>query len=147
MAGEDWLREGVIYQIFPHSFADGERRRHRRPARGLGAPGLPAWLGVDTIWFNPCFASPFRDAGYDVADYCRIAPRYGTNEDLVASSPRRPERGIRVLLDLVAGHTSVEHPWFRAIGRDDPSDDRYIWSDRPGAGRSSHPRGRAPATT
>ena len=71
------------------------------------------WLGVDVIWFNPCFASPFRDAGYDVSDYLTIAPRYGTNEDMVALIQEAKARGIRVLLDLVAGHTSVDHPWFR----------------------------------
>ena len=88
------------------------------------------WLGVDVIWFNPCFASPFRDAGYDVADYLTIAPRYGTNEDMVALVREAAARGIRVLLDLVAGHTSVDHQWFRA-SMNDESDHRYIWSDRP----------------
>ncbi|HEY6746146.1 MAG TPA: alpha-amylase family glycosyl hydrolase [Mycobacteriales bacterium] len=77
-----------------------------------------AWLGVDAVWFNPCFASPFKDAGYDVSDYLRIAPRYGTNEDMVAFVDACRERGIRVVLDLVAGHTSVEHEWFPVLGRD-----------------------------
>ena len=111
----EWLSDAVIYEIYPQSFAD---------SNGDGIGDFPAscehldhlaWLGVDTIWFNPCFASPFRDAGYDVSDYLQIAPRYGTNDDLVALSSRRGrERGIRVLLDLVAGHTSIEHAWFQA---------------------------------
>ena len=83
------------------------------------------WLGVNTIWFNPCFASPFRDAGYDVSDYLQIAPRYGTNEEMDQVVAAARERGIRVLLDLVAGHTSVEHAWFQHSSNDG-SDDRYI---------------------
>ena len=66
-----------------------------------------------------CFTSPFADAGYDVADYLTVAPRYGTNDDLVALVDAARARGIRVLLDLVAGHTSDQHPWFRAWA-DDP---------------------------
>ena len=126
-----WLTQAVFYEIYPQSFAD---------ANGDGIGDFPgalarldhlAWLGVNTIWFNPCFASPFRDAGYDVSDYLRVAPRYGSNDDLIRFVDAARERGIRVLLDLVAGHTSSDHPWFRASAAD-PTDDRYIWSDRPG---------------
>jgi glycosidase len=129
----DWLLDAIIYEIYPQSFADSD---------GDGVGDLPgvlahldhlAWLGVDTIWFNPCFASPFRDAGYDVSDYLRIAPRYGTNDDMVRVVEEARKRGIRVLLDLVAGHTSVAHEWF-VRSASDPADDRYIWSDRPGDG-------------
>ena len=127
-----WLDDAVIYEIYPQSFADSD-------SDGIGdLPGVVAhldhlaWLGVNTIWFNPCFASPFRDAGYDVSDYLRVAPRYGTNDDLVALCAAAQERGIRVLLDLVAGHTSVAHAWFvEEAGRDvegAAEGDRYIWS-------------------
>jgi maltose alpha-D-glucosyltransferase/alpha-amylase len=127
----EWLANAVIYEIYPQSFAD---------SNGDGIGDLPGvrehldyleWLGVDVIWFNPCFASPFRDAGYDVSDYLAIAPRYGTNEDMTALIQEAGKRGIRVLLDLVAGHTSVDHPWFRA-SMNEESDHRYVWSDRPG---------------
>ncbi len=128
-----WLADAVIYEIYPQSFADSN-------GDGIGDfPGVLAhldhlqWLGVDTIWFNPCFASPFVDAGYDVSDYLRVAPRYGTNEDLVRLVAEARARGIRVLLDLVAGHTSIEHEWFQAelhADGPDPRGDRYIWSDR-----------------
>ncbi len=79
----EWLANAVIYEIYPQSFAD---------SNGDGIGDLPAvrehldclqWLGVNVIWFNPCFASPFRDAGYDVSDYLSIAPRYGSNDDMV----------------------------------------------------------------
>lgn len=127
-----WLADGVIYEIYPQSFAD---------SNGDGIGDLQGVidhldhlvrLGVDIIWFNPCFASPFRDAGYDVSDYLTIAPRYGTNDDMVALIEAARSRGIRVLLDLVAGHTSIDHPWFVASSND-PADDRYVWAEMPGA--------------
>ena len=111
----DWLRDAVLYEIYPQSFADSD---------GDGVGDLPgalahldhlAWLGVDAVWFNPCFASPFRDAGYDVSDYLTIAPRYGSNDDMVAWWRRRSGGRMRVVLDLVAGHTSAEHPWFQQV--------------------------------
>lgn len=131
--GADWIADAVLYEIYPQSFAD---------ANGDGVGDLRgvihrldhiASLGVDTIWFNPCFASPFVDAGYDVADYLAIAPRYGTNEDMIELVAAAKERGIRILLDLVAGHTSIEHPWFqRELHADgpDPAGDRYVWCEQ-----------------
>lgn len=131
--GADWLGDAVFYEIYPQSFADSD-------GDGIGdLPGATARLdhladlGVDAVWFNPCFASPFADAGYDVSDYLRIAPRYGTNADMERFVAEAGRRGIRVVLDLVAGHTSVEHAWFRRSAAA-PGDDRYVWSDRPGPG-------------
>ena len=86
-----------------------------------------AWLGVNTVWLSPCFVSPFRDAGYDVAGYLTVAPRYGSNGDLAELIGQAGRRGIRVLLDLVAGHTSDTHPWFIRSAAD-PADQRYIWA-------------------
>ncbi|OEJ57675.1 oligo-1,6-glucosidase [Streptomyces agglomeratus] len=123
-----WLADAVFYQIYPQSFADSD-------GDGIGDfNGITqhldhlAWLGVNCVWLNPCFASPFRDAGYDVSDYLTVAPRYGTDDDLAALVEAARRRGIRVLLDLVAGHTSDQHAWFTASA-DDPGDDRYIWTD------------------
>jgi maltose alpha-D-glucosyltransferase/alpha-amylase len=136
-----WLSEAVLYQIYPQSFADSD-------GDGIGDfAGITerleylAWLGIDTVWLNPCFASPFRDGGYDVADYLSPAPRYGTSEDLAALVDAAGRRGIRVLLDLVAGHTSDQHPWFQAAAND-PDDHRYIWSDQPAAGLVASPGSR-----
>jgi maltose alpha-D-glucosyltransferase/alpha-amylase len=127
----EWLRRAIAYEIYPQSFSDSG-------ADGIGdlrgvidRLDYLAWLGVDLLWFNPCFASPMRDAGYDVSDYLRIAPRYGTNDDLAALVEAARGHGIRVLLDLVAGHTSDEHPWFIAAADDtaaDPAHDRYIFT-------------------
>ena len=85
------------------------------------------------MWLNPCFVSPMRDAGYDIADYFAIDPRYGDNNDLAGLAGQARARGIRLLLDLVPGHTADTHPWFKASA-DDPRDHRYIWADL-GGGR------------
>ncbi|MCW5952092.1 MAG: hypothetical protein KIT69_07525 [Propionibacteriaceae bacterium] len=122
----------VLYQIYPQSFADSN-------GDGIGdLAGIRerldylAWLGVDALWLNPCFLSPFADAGYDVSDFLTVAPRYGTNEDLEELCGQAAERGIAVLLDLVAGHTSDQHPWFLSASRPDAEPairHRYIWSE------------------
>jgi glycosidase len=123
-----WLPDAVLYQIYPQSFAD---------SNGDGVGDLRgvidhldhlAWLGVTALWLNPCFASPMRDAGYDISDYLSIAPRYGSNDDLSRLVDAAGSRGIRVLLDLVPGHTSDQHPWFQRSAND-PSDHRYIWAE------------------
>ncbi len=132
--GDDWLGRAVIYEIYPQSFADSNGDGIGDLPGALGHLDHLVWLGVDTVWFNPCFASPFVDAGYDVSDYLTVAPRYGSNADLVAYIDAARDRGIRVLLDLVVGHTSVEHDWFRAevSGSGDGLGDRYIWRDDDG---------------
>jgi glycosidase len=128
----DNLGNTVFYQVYPQSFADsdgdgiGDLDGVRRRLDYL------SWLGIDAVWLNPCFVSPFQDAGYDVADYLSIAPRYGTNQDLAALCAEAGRRGIAILLDLVAGHTSDQHPWFLQAcepGAADAVRDRYIWSD------------------
>lgn len=127
----EWLKKAVFYQIYPQSFYDSN-------ADGIGdIPGILKKLdylqslGVNAVWINPCFVSPFDDAGYDVADYYQVAPRYGTNEDLKQLFSEAKKRGIRVLLDLVPGHTSIEHPWFRASQQheENPYTDFYVWND------------------
>jgi glycosidase len=128
-----WLADAVLYQIYPQSFADSN-------GDGIGDfAGITerleylSWLGVNTVWLSPCFASPFGDAGYDVSDYFNVAPRYGTNDDLAKLVDAARKQDIRILLDLVPGHTSVEHPWFAAAANGsgaDPADHRYIWADR-----------------
>jgi maltose alpha-D-glucosyltransferase/alpha-amylase len=132
MTAPTWLTDAVLYQVYPQSFADSN-------GDGIGdlrgvAEHLDylAWLGVTAVWLNPCFASPMRDAGYDVADYLTIAPRYGDARDLAELVDQARARGIRVVLDLVPGHTSDTHPWFVASAHDE-GDHRYIWAG-PGPG-------------
>ncbi len=126
-----WLDNAVFYEIYPQSFLDTN-------ADGIGDfQGIISKLdyirelGFNALWMNPCFLSPFGDAGYDVADYYTVAPRYGTNEDLKRLFAEAHKRGIHVLLDLVPGHTSVEHKWFRESMKPEKNaySDRYIWTD------------------
>ena len=127
----EWFRNAVLYAIYPQSFRD---------SNGDGVGDLEGLiekldyvksLGVDVIWLNPCFDSPFQDAGYDVRDYRRVAARYGTNGDLKRLFDEVHKRGLRILLDLVPGHTSLEHPWFKAaVSREKtPYDDYYVFTD------------------
>ena len=126
-----WLDTAVFYEIYPQSFLDTN-------SDGIGdLPGVIRKLdyirelGCNAIWLNPCFVSPFGDAGYDVADYYTIAPRYGTNEDAKRLFEEVHKRGMHVLLDLVPGHTSVEHPWFQESMKAEKNEytDRYVWTD------------------
>ncbi|HZC70313.1 MAG TPA: alpha-amylase family glycosyl hydrolase [Jatrophihabitans sp.] len=133
MTAPTWLQDAVLYQIYPQSFADSN-------GDGIGdlrgiAQHLDylSWLGVTAIWLSPCFVSPMRDAGYDVADYFTVDPRYGDNNDLTELIEQARTRGIRILLDLVPGHTADVHPWFVASAND-PGDHRYIWADVNGDG-------------
>lgn len=117
-----WFTDAVIYEIYPQSFQDSNGDGIGDLRGVIDRLDYIASLGVDVIWFNPCFASPFHDAGYDVADYLRIAPRYGTNDDLVELVEKAAERGMRIMLDLVVGHTSHEHEWFQEeLNADGPS--------------------------
>jgi alpha-glucosidase len=125
-----WWRSAVIYQVYIRSFADGN-------GDGLGdIPGLRSklgylsGLGVDAIWINPWYPSPMADAGYDVADYRAVEPRFGTLDDAEALIAEAHEAGLRVLLDIVPNHTSDHHPWFQealASGPGSPARDRYIF--------------------
>lgn len=126
-----WWRGGVLYQIYPRSFAD---------SNGDGVGDLPgilahldhlAWLGVDGIWLSPVTVSPNADWGYDVADYCAVQPDLGTTGDLDRLVDAARQRGIRVLMDLVPNHTSERHPWFvdARSSRQARHRDWYVWAD------------------
>jgi alpha-glucosidase len=118
----DW-REGVIYQIYPRSFCDSN-------GDGIGdLPGIRSkldhleWLGVDGIWLSPIYPSPMADYGYDVSDYRGVDPIFGTLDDFDALRDDLHRRGIKLMLDFVPCHTSIEHPWFTEHR------DWYIWAD------------------
>lgn len=121
-----------MYEIYPQSFLDTNGDGVGDFRGVISKLDYLQWLGINAIWFNPCFASPFVDAGYDVSDYLQVAPRYGTNADLEELMREAAARDIRVILDLVAGHTSVEHEWFvheSNLPGPDPDGDRYIWAE------------------
>ena len=132
-----WWRAGVVYQIYPRSFADSDGDGVGDLKGIAGKLDYLADLGVDAIWLSPIFPSPMADFGYDVADYRDVDPLFGTLADLDALIAAAHARGLRVLLDLVPNHSSSEHPWFKASrsSRADPKRDWYIWRDAaPGGG-------------
>lgn len=131
--GPEFLENAVIYQVYPSSFKDSD-------GNGIGdIPGVMSKmdyiesLGVSVIWFNPLFESGWIDGGYDILDYYKVDPRFGTNTDLVALIEECHRRGIKLFLDLVPGHTSMDHPWFKQSMEADANQrysDYFIWSDR-----------------
>ena len=128
-----WWQSAVFYQIYPRSFADGN-------GDGIGDfKGITEKLdylkdlGVDALWLSPHFPSPNWDCGYDISDYCNVAPEYGTLDDFKHFLAESHRRNIRVILDFVLNHTSDEHPWFleSKSSRDNPKADWYVWVDAP----------------
>src|ERR1700733_7523249 len=126
-----WLSSAIFYEIYPQSFCD---------SNGDGIGDLPGViekldyiqsLGCTAIWLNPCFVSPHGDAGYDVADFYKVGKRYGNNADLKRLFVEAHRRGMKVCLDLVAGHTSTDHPWFKesAKAKKNKYSNWYIWTD------------------
>lgn len=108
-----WWKETTVYQVYPSSFQDSN-------GDGIGdLPGITSRLdyikslGVDAIWLSPCFDSPQVDMGYDISDYKKIYPAYGTMEDADELIKGVHERGLKILMDLVVNHTSDQHPWFK----------------------------------
>ena len=128
---DPWWKSGVLYQIYPRSFAD---------SNGDGVGDLQGiidhldyldWLGVDGIWLSPITVSPNADWGYDVADYCAVEPELGTMETFDTLLSAAAEHDIRVLLDIVPNHTSQDHPWFvdSRSSRSAAKRDWYVWAD------------------
>jgi alpha-glucosidase len=111
---DSWWRSGVIYQIYPRSFADSNGDGAGDLAGIAARLGAVQALGVDAIWLSPFYRSPMRDGGYDVADYRSVDPLFGTLADFDTMLARAHELGLRVIIDLVPNHCSSEHPWFRA---------------------------------
>jgi len=134
MKNPSWLKNSIIYSVYPQSFNDTN-------GDGIGdLKGIEekldyiADLGCNIIWMNPIFESPFRDAGYDVSDFYKIASRYGTDKDLKSLCKKAKEKGIHIILDLVAGHTALECSWFQKSAEYDRNEfsNRYIWTDEVG---------------
>ncbi|WP_409461061.1 alpha-glucosidase [Stenotrophomonas maltophilia] len=131
MSHYPWWRGAVIYQIYPRSFLD---------ANGDGVGDLPgiierldyiAALGVDAIWISPFFKSPMADFGYDIADYRDVDPLFGTLDDFDRLLAKAHGLGLKVMIDQVLSHTSIEHAWFRESRQDrhNPKADWYVWAD------------------
>ena len=125
-----WWRGGVIYQIYPRSYADsngdgiGDLRGITRRLDHVAA------LGVDGVWLSPFFKSPMKDFGYDISDYRDVDPLFGSRDDLKALIDRAHALGLKVMIDQVYSHTSDQHPWFveSRSSRDNPRADWYVWA-------------------
>jgi alpha-glucosidase len=135
--GAQWWRSGVIYQIYPRSFADAN-------GDGMGdlkgiTQRLPALasLGIDAIWLSPFYRSPQKDAGYDVSDYISVDPLFGTLEDFDEMVKEAHRLSLRVMIDLVPNHSSSEHEWFQRALRAAPgSKERSYYHFKDGRGEN-----------
>jgi alpha-glucosidase len=127
-----WWRSGVLYQIYPRSFADSNGDGHGDLQGLIDHLDHLAWLGVDGLWLNPINPSPNADWGYDVSDYTSVDPVFGDLDTLDRLVAEAGDRGIRVILDVVPNHTSDRHPWFVDARSDRVAPHRnwYVWSDR-----------------
>ncbi len=126
-----WWRDGVLSQIYPRSFADSNGDGVWDLRGIISRLDHLAWLGIDAIWLDPITVSPNRDWGYDVADFTDVEPSLGSLADVDELIAEASRRGIRVILDIVPNHTSIEHPWFTAsrASCDDPKRDWFVWVD------------------
>jgi len=136
---QKWWQKGVIYQIYPLTFADGNGDGvgdlrgiiQRLDYLNDGDPNNTADLEIDAIWLSPVNKSPMVDNGYDISDYRDICPTFGTLADFKELLEQCHLRGIRVIMDMVLNHTSNQHPWFieSSASRDNPKSDWYLWQD------------------
>lgn len=126
-----WWQEGVLYQIYPRSFADSDGDGIGDLRGIIERLDYLEWLGVDGVWLSPITVSPNVDFGYDVADYCDVQPEFGTLADFDEVVAEAGQRGIRILLDFVPNHTSDRHPWFvdARSSRTAWHRDFYVWAD------------------
>ncbi len=128
---ENWWKRSVVYQVYPRSFMDSN-------GDGIGdlqgiTQRLPHIrdLGADVVWLSPIYQSGGQDNGYDISDYYKIEPAFGTMEDFDALLNTAHKLGLKVVMDLVVNHTSDKHPWFiqSRSSRDNDKRDYYIWRD------------------
>lgn len=136
-----WWQTAVIYQIYPRSFYDSNGDGIGDLKGILEKLDYLQILGIDAIWLSPVYQSPQDDNGYDISDFQKIDPMFGTMTDMDALIAQARERGIRIILDLPLTHTSDEHPWFQEAkkSRDNPYHDYYIWADGDEEGRCQPP--------
>ena len=127
-----WHKNAIVYTIDVSSFADGNGDGIGDFLGLSGKLDYLAGLNVDCIWLQPFYPSPRRDHGYDISDFFSIDPRYGTLGDFVEFSQAARDRGIRITIDLVVNHTSIDHPWFQQARKDRNSKyrDWYVWSKK-----------------
>lgn len=131
MSDAPWWRGGVTYEIYPRSFLDTDGNGVGDLPGIVARLGYVASLGVDAIWIAPFFKSPMADFGYDIADPCDVDPMFGTLSDFNELLAKAHGLGLKVIIDQVLSHTSVEHAAFKESreSRDNPKADWYVWAD------------------
>jgi len=128
---DNWWRGGVIYQIYPRSYADSNGDGIGDLAGVTSKLDYVAALGVDGIWLSPFFKSPMKDFGYDVSDYCDVDPMFGTLADFKALVAKAHSLNLKVMIDQVLSHCADQHPWFveSRSSKTNPKADWFIWAD------------------
>jgi alpha-glucosidase len=126
-----WWQTGVIYQIYPRSFMDGNGDGVGDLAGIISRLDYLQWLGVNALWLSPIYPSPMADFGYDISDYKNVHPLFGSLNDLDRLIAEAHRRDLKVILDYVPNHTSDEHEWFKESrsSRNNAKRDWYIWRD------------------
>lgn len=126
-----WWQKGIIYQIYPRSFKDGNND-------GIGdLIGIKdkldylVWLGIDAIWLSPIYPSPMEDFGYDISNYTDVHSDFGTLEDFDNLVKKAHQFGLKIIMDFVPNHTSNQHPWFleSKASKNNPKRNWYVWKD------------------
>jgi maltose alpha-D-glucosyltransferase / alpha-amylase len=131
-ADAHWYKDAIFYQLHVKAFADSNNDGIGDFAGLTDRLDYVQELGVTTLWLQPFYPSPGRDDGYDIADYRRINPDFGTMRDFRRFMTEANRRGLRVIIELVVNHTSDQHPWFKRARRSRPHTDArnwYVWSD------------------
>jgi maltose alpha-D-glucosyltransferase / alpha-amylase len=129
-----WYQDAVIYELHVRAFNDGNGDGIGDFRGLIGKLDYLQQLGVTAIWLLPFYPSPLRDDGYDISDYRRVHPSYGTLRDFRLFLREAHRRGLKVITELVLAHTSDQHPWFqraRAARAGTAQRDFYVWSDTP----------------
>ena len=133
MENTKWFKDAIIYQIYPRSFKDSNNDGIGDIKGIIEKLDYLADLGVNCVWLSPVYESPMDDNGYDISDYKKIHEMFGTMDDFKLMLDQMHKRGIRLIMDLVANHTSDEHEWFKESRKsvDNPYRDYYIWKKKP----------------
>lgn len=138
VSDQPWWKSAVVYQVWPRSFADSDGDGIGDLGGVIGKLDYLADLGVDVVWLSPFYPSPHHDYGYDISDYQGVDPTFGTFEQFDELVAGAHERGIRIVIDVVINHTSIEHPWFveSRSSLDNPKRDWFWWRPQPNNWRS-----------
>lgn len=133
MKQTDWYKNAIIYQIYPKSFKDSNNDGIGDIKGIIEKLDYLKSLGVNCVWLCPVYESPMADNGYDVSNYYKINPMFGTMDDFKLMIEQMHNRGIKLVMDLVANHTSNEHEWFLKSRESEDNEyrDYYIWRKKP----------------